>query len=166
MTSPCLRIFDRTGTARGELSLDIPVDRTTEAHREQWVEATAAQGGRAMGGAIVPEAVRMIEVMAEAVGMAERVPFANDLIVDDLGYMWIQSWQLPDGSGSPEWRVFTETGREIGTVQLPEGFRVLVIATDAITGVRTDELGRQFVQVHALDRRGDLESRPPPPGCG
>lgn len=98
--------------------------------------------------------------------MAERVPFANDLIVDDLGYLWIQSWQLPDGPGSPEWRVFTETGQPIGVVELPEGLRALAIAEDAITGVRMDELGRQFVQVHALDRGGDLESRPLPPGCG
>ena len=162
---PTVRIFDRTGTARGEVSLDIAVERATESHREQWVEATAAQAGREMGGAIVPEAVRMIEGMAEAVGMAERVPFANDLVVDDLGYIWTQSYQLPDGAGSPEWRVFTETGQPIGVVEMPEGLRALAITQDTVTGVRTDELGRQFVQLHALDRRGDIERRPLPPGC-
>ena len=49
--------------------------------------------------------------------------------------------------------MFTETGQTIGTVQLPEGLR------RPITGVWTDELGR-IVQVHALDRGGDLETRP------
>lgn len=163
---PVVRIFDRTGTARGELHFDVPVERVTEEHRERWVAASVADAERAMGGRVVPEAARMIEVMGEAVGMAERVPFANDLIVDDLGYIWIQSWQLPHGPGSPEWRVFTETGRGIGTVRLPDGLRVLEISAGALTGVRTDEFGRQFVQVHALERRGDLERRPLPPGCG
>lgn len=163
---PVVQIFDKSGTARGELHFDIAVDRVTEEHRERWVAASVAAAERAMGGEIVPEAVRMIEVMGEAVGMAERVPFANDFIVDDLGYIWIQSWQLPDGPGSPEWRVFTETGRGIGTVRLSEGLRVLDISAGALTGVRTDEFGRQFVQVHALERGGDLERRPLPPGCG
>lgn len=162
---PTLWILDRTGTARGEVSLDIAVERATESHREQWVEATAAQAGREMGGAIVPEAVRMIEGMAAAVGMAERVPFANDLLVDDLGYIWIQAYRLPDGAGSPEWRVFAETGQPVAVVQMPEGLRALAITQDTVTGVRTDELGRQFVQLHALDRRGDIERRPLPPGC-
>ena len=107
----------------------------------------------------------MIEGMAAAVGMAERVPFANDLLVDDLGYIWIQSYRLPDGAGSREWRVFTETGQPVAVVQMPEGLRALAITPDVITGVRTDELGRQFVQLHALDRRGDIERRPLPPGC-
>ncbi|MCY3599624.1 MAG: hypothetical protein OXN85_06610 [Gemmatimonadetes bacterium] len=163
---PVVRVFDQTGTPRGELRLDIPVDRVSAEHRERWVAASVAAAGRAMGGEVVPEAARMIEVMGEAVGMAERVPFANDLIVDELGYIWIQSWQLPGGPGSPEWRVFTETGRGIGTVQVPEGFRVLDISAEALTAVRTDELGRQFVQVHALDRREAVATLPLPPGCG
>ncbi len=163
---PVVQIFHQTGTRRGELRLDIPVDRVTEEHRERWVAASVAAAGRAMGGEIVPEAARMIEVMGEAVGMAERVPFANDLIVDELGYIWVQSWQLPDGPGSPEWRVFAETGRGIGTVRLPEGLRVLDISAEALTAVRTDELGRQFVQVHALERHEALEILPLPSGCG
>lgn len=163
---PVVRIFDQTGTPRGELRLDIPVDRVTEEHRGRWIAASVATAERAMGGEIVPEAVRMIEVMGEAIGMAERVPFANDLIVDELGYIWIQSWQLPDGTGSPEWRVFTKTGRGIGTVRLPEGLRALHISAEAVTAVRTDELGRQFVQVHGLERRDALEILPLPPGCG
>ena len=163
---PVVRIFDRAGTPRGELRLDIPVDRVTEEHRERWVAASVAAAGRTTGGEIVPEATRMIEVMAAAVAMAERVPYANDLIVDEPGYIWIQSWQLPQGPGSPEWRVFTETGRGIGTVRVPEGLRVLDISAETLTAVRTDELGRQFVQVHALERRDALEILPLSPGCG
>ena len=102
----------------------------------------------------------MIEAMAEAVGMPERVPFSNNLVVGRPRIQSrTQSYQLPDGSRSPEWRVFMETGQAIGTVHLPEGLRVLGISAEALVGVQTDELGRQFVQVHALDRRGNLWSR-------
>ncbi|WP_419941222.1 6-bladed beta-propeller [Candidatus Palauibacter sp.] len=163
---PVLQIFDRTGVARGELRLEVQVDRATEDHRKRWISETIASFERMSGDEVSPQQTRMVEAMGEAVGMAERIPFAYDLIVDDLGYVWIQPYQLPDGPGNSEWRVFAETGQAIGPVQLPEGLRALAISTDAILGVRRDDLGRQFVQVHALDRRGDVESRPLPPGCG
>ncbi len=162
---PVLRIFDRTGAALGELRLEVQVDRSTEDARRQWISATIAVA-REVGQEVGPRQERMVETVGEAMGMAERIPFAWDLIVDDLGYFWIQPYELPDGPGNSEWRVFTETGQALGTVRLPEGFRALRISSDAITGVWTDGLGRQFVQVYALDRGGDTEARPLPPGCG
>ena len=162
---PVLRIFDPTGAALGELRLEIRVDRATEDHRQEWVSESIASFARLFGDEVGPQQRQMIEGMGEAMGMAERIPFAHDL-VDDLGYVWAQPHELPDGPGSSEWRVFAETGQAIGTVHLPVGLRALAISTDAVVGVRTDDLGRQFVQVHALARRGDVESRPLPPGCG
>ncbi|MDE2720198.1 hypothetical protein [Candidatus Palauibacter polyketidifaciens] len=43
---------------------------------------------------------------------------------------------------------------------------MLDISAEALTAVRTDELGRQFVQVHALERPAALEILPLPAGCG
>ncbi|WP_420634354.1 6-bladed beta-propeller [Candidatus Palauibacter sp.] len=163
---PVLRIFDPTGAALGELRLEIRVDRATEDHRQEWVSESIASFARLFGDEVGPQQRQMIEGRGETMGMAERIPFAHDLIVDDLGYVWAQPYELPDGPGSSEWRVFAETGQAIGTVHLPVGLRALAISTDAVVGVRTDDLGRQFVQVHALARRGDVESRPLPPGCG
>lgn len=162
---PVLRILDRTGGLRGEVRLDIPTERVTAAHRQRWISAMAAVAEETMGRDISPRALETLERMGEAVGMAERMPFAHDLLVDDLGYIWVQPYQLPDGPGSSEWRVFAETGQALGSVRLPESFRALRISSDAITGVWTDELGRQYVRVHALDRRGEIESRPLPLGC-
>ncbi|WP_419164131.1 hypothetical protein [Candidatus Palauibacter sp.] len=142
------------------------MDRATEDHRQEWVSESIASFARLFGDEVGPQQRQMIEGMGEAMGMAERIPFAHDLIVDDLGYVWAHPHELPDGPGSSEWRVFAETGQAIGTVHLPVGLRALAISTDAVVGVRTDDLGRQFVQVHALARRGDVESRPLPPGCG
>ena len=160
---PVLRILDGAGAAIGEVRLEVQVDRSTEDARRQWISATIAVA-REVGQEVGPRQERMVETVGEAMGMAE-LP-AWDLVVDDLGYIWIQPYELPDGPGNSEWRVFTETGRALGTVRLPEGFRALRISSDAITGVWTDGLGRQFVRVYALDRSGDTEARPLPPGCG
>ena len=78
----------------------------------------------------------------------------------------LSEWTF-DGSLSDDTRLSRAGAtRGIGTVRLPDGLRVLDISAGALTGVRTDEFGRQFVQVHALERGGDLERRPLPPGCG
>ena len=97
--------------------------------------------------------------------MAEWVPFADHLVVDDLGYIWAQRYALSDYEGSAEWRVFTETGAAIGTVTLPVSMRVTEIAADAILGFHTDEHGQQDVRMYALDRGGDIEPLPSLPGC-
>ena len=163
---PVHRLIDRTGAVRGEVRLDIAVERVTEEHRRRWISAMVAETERNLGRDIPPRALETIERMGEAAGMAERMPFAHDLLVDGLGFIWIQPYQVPYGSGSPEWQVFAETGQPLGIVRLPDGFRPRHISSDAITGVWTDDLGRQFVRVHALDRPGALESRPFPMGCG
>ena len=97
--------------------------------------------------------------------MAEWVPFVNKLVMDDLGYIWAQRYQFPDGPGSPQWQVFTETGTGIGTVALPIGLDVLEISAGTILGVHTDDLGRQEVRVYSLDRGAEVESLPLPSGC-
>ena len=87
-------------------------------------------------------------------------------ILDELGYTWVQRYELPEGAGSPEWRVFTERGEPAAAVTLPRSLRLASISADAITGVWTHDLGHQEVRVHPLDRRGATAARPPLPGCG
>ena len=98
--------------------------------------------------------------------MAARIPLSYDLIVDELGYIWTQRYNPPDGAGSPEWQVFADTGTGIGTVTLPVALSVMEVSADAILGVYTDDLGRQDVREYSLDRRGDTDPRPLPAGCG
>lgn len=159
--TPVLRVLDQSGTGVGEVTLDIEVDRTTDEHRRQWASATRA-GLSGLAGFIQGFSIRR---MSRRVGMAERVPYTDDLVVDELGYIWSQRYELSDYADSAEWLVFTEAGTRIGTVTLPVALRVKEISTDAILGVHTDEHGQQDVRIYALDRGRDIEPRPPLPGC-
>jgi len=159
--TPVLRVVDSTGGEVGEVSLMVEVEPGREEHRSEWVTAMLAMVGDMAG----PEERMMLETLAEATPMAERVPFAGGLLVDDLGYIWAQRYELPEGGAGTEWRVFTETGGSVGTVVLPERFHAVAIAADTILGVFTDELGRQDVRVYSLDRGGDTDVRPMPAGC-
>ena len=107
----------------------------------------------------------MIRSVGRKVQMASWVPFANDMVVDQLGYIWVQRYQPPEGRGSPEWHVFTETGVAVGKVTLPARLRVMEITADDILGFHTDELGQQDVRILSLDRGRDTEIRPLHPGC-
>ena len=159
--TPVLRVVDRTGADRGEVRLEARADRTTREHRREWAATTIDERGD-QGGFLYRF---MIRRMASRISMAEWVPFVNKLVMDDLGYIWAQRYQFPDGFGSPQWQVFTETGTGIGTVTLPVALDVMEISAGAILGVHTDDLGRQEVRAYSLDRGVEVEGLPLPPGC-
>ena len=159
--TPALRVLDRMGAHVGEVALDIEVDRSTDEHREEWVSATLAKfSGIARFIQRFP-----LRSMSRRVGMADWVPFADRVVVDDLGYIWAQRFEFSGFDGSAEWRVFTEAGTAVGTVTLPEAMQVTEISADAILGFDTDEHEQQDVRIYALDRGRDIEPRPPLPGC-
>ena len=159
--NPVLRVVDSTGGEVGEVSLMVEVEPGREEHRSEWVTAMLAMVGEMAG----PQERMMFETLAEATPMAERVPFAGDLLVDELGYIWAQRYELPEGGAGTEWRVFSETGGSVGTVVLPERFHAVGISAGTILGVFTDELGRQDVRGYSLDRGADTATRPLPAGC-
>lgn len=159
---PVLAVVGIEGNRVGDVRLDLEVERATREHRNDWLARALETAEVEVG----PEGRAMLEGLAATVPMAGRVPFGSGLIVDALGYIWVQRYQLPDGYPSSDWRVFTETGIASGTVVLPEGFRAVEISADAILGVFTHEMGREDVRVYALNRGGDVERRPALPGCG
>lgn len=161
---PRFRLVDEGGVEMGELRFDVKVEATGKRHRSEWVDAVMAEIKESQEDAGEDER-RSIGILGERLQMASRVPFAEDIIVDSLGFLWVQSYSLPEGPGSSEWRVFTEEGQAQGVVFMPEDHRVVAIGESEIFAVGTDELGRQEVRVYGLDRRGDDTPRSPPPGC-
>lgn len=158
---PQLRILDATGTEVGVLSLETTAQPTTREHRDQWVSSTVADAGDEAGFF----ARMLVRSMGRRVRMAERVPFAQTVVVDELGYIWAQRFRPPEGEGAAEWQIFTETGALAGTVTLHDRFRVMEASSNEIVGVQTGDLGEEEVRVYALDRRADVDRRPLPPEC-
>lgn len=158
---PELHILDGTGAEVGTLNLETTAEPTTREQRDQWVSSTIADAGDEAG-----FLQRMlVRSTGRRVRMAERVPFAHTVIVDELGYIWGQRYRPPEGEGGAEWQVFTETGALAGTVTLPDRFRVMEVSSDEIVGVKTGDLGEEVVRVYALDRGADISRRPLPLAC-
>lgn len=156
---PVLRVLGQTGTDLGAFRLDAELEATTRDHRRQWVSTTLERRDAGFLQAM------MFRGMARKIRMAEWVPFAEHLVVDDLGYIWAQQYDLSVFDGGLELQVFTETGTAVGTVTLPVAMRVIEISADSILAVRTDEYGQQDVRLYALNRGSDIVPRPLPAGC-
>lgn len=70
---------------------------------------------------------------------------------DPQGNLWL-------GGGGPDrltpdtWIVFSNDGRLLGEVDLPDAFRVLDVGSSTVLGVWTDSLGVQHPQVYAIEK--------------
>ncbi|MCY3808594.1 MAG: 6-bladed beta-propeller [Gemmatimonadetes bacterium] len=162
--APSLEIVHRRGGKKGRLLLEVEVSPSGRATRREWIENTLA-GIVRVGGEPEDIEVRMIEEIGNSVRMARSIPFAHAIVLDALGYIWTQDYQLPEGAGSGNWRVITESGESIGTVKLPKGLRVMAITEREIIAVGENADGLEEVRIYRMDRGSVGEARPVPSGC-
>ena len=95
----------------------------------------------------------------------DRVPAFSFFLVDDLGFVWVRPyearrdafalggklyWDSPPGG---LWMVFTPGGERLDSIEMPAGLEPYEITSDAVVGIRRDELGVEYVDVHRLTRR-------------
>ena len=73
------------------------------------------------------------------------------LLADDLGFLWVQDFEMPD-SGALEWTIFDPEGVRSGRLVIPKRFYPLQIGSDYVLGLAWDEMGVEFIQVYALER--------------
>ena len=91
---------------------------------------------------------------------AERTPASGTrpaysrMIVDPSGAVWLQQYRGESEAEEPvRWLVLAADGTWLGTVDLPDRFRIVDIEMDAVLGVWYDELDVQHPQVLRLERR-------------
>jgi len=83
----------------------------------------------------------------------EHRPAYASLVVDRLGYTWLQRFEARHEAGSPtKWLIFDTSGRWLGHLHLPPGFEVFRIGDDWILGKGVDEFDVEHVQVLSLIR--------------
>jgi hypothetical protein len=87
----------------------------------------------------------------EEMPMPPRYPAYSEIILDPLGNLWVERFQLP-WEKQVRWGVFSGEGWFLGHVSLPNGFQLMQVTEWNLLGVRRDELGIERVEVYALGR--------------
>jgi hypothetical protein len=121
---------------------------TTDDVRE-WIDGMVAR--------VPPERRAMERRRREAMPVAEAKPAHGRLLLDPVGRLWVNQWDLwtdhlTDG---PEWWVFDSDGRMVATARMPEGFRAFDVGDGVVLGRVQDQLGVERV-VRMLVTRSDL----------
>jgi hypothetical protein len=110
-----------------------------------------------------------LQEMAEFLVPTE--PFCSGLLVDELGYVWVERFHHPfKMSDAPRsWLVFSPDGEWLGQLDFPANFEVFEVDDARVLGVAKDSLEVQTVQVLGLkrrERRMGVGLRPKRPGGG
>jgi len=84
-----------------------------------------------------------------------RYPAYSDLMVDDLGYIWVERFVLP-WAQERRWGVFDPDGSFLGHIEVPRDFDATDVDATRLAGVATDELGVPRIRVYEITR-----NRPP-----
>ncbi len=89
--------------------------------------------------------------LAEQTIPPETMPAYQRVLVDLLGYFWIEEHR-PFSTGGGVWTVFDPNGRLLGEVATPPGLQIHQIGEDFVLGVWRDELEIDHVQMYTLNR--------------
>ncbi len=102
-------------------------------------------------------------------GMADFLvptePFCSGLLVDALGYVWLERYHHPfRRSDEPRsWLVFSPGGEWLGQLDLPANFEAFEVDGSHILGMARDSMEVETVQVLGLKRRQRRRTAKPRP---
>lgn len=152
--SPVIRVLAPDGRQERELGWS-PGARP--APREAFNDVVKAASGKA--GAAGAEAARR---RIRAFPVADRVPAFWGYLVDARGFVWIEPFDPARRSvgfphpvataGAVTWTILPPDGARTENISLPGSFEPTWIGDHAMVGVRRDDLGVEYVEVHYLRR--------------
>ena len=91
--------------------------------------------------------------MIEAMPAPETRPAYSEMLVDPSGAVWLELYRGTSEREQPqEWLVLDADGTWLGTVEIPDRFRVWDITTETVLGVWQDEMDVEHPQVLQLKR--------------
>lgn len=157
---PEVRIVHETGDLLAEVSLDLERQRVRDEDRRLWVESMLERTGIEPGS---PESA-YFSALGQQIQASEWLPYFSNIVVDELGYVWLQRYAPPSGP-SAEWLVLKGTGELLGTVFFPRELYVFQISERTITGVFSDSTGEEVLQVLKLNREPHLDRSQAPAKC-
>ncbi|MCE2455763.1 MAG: hypothetical protein J4G12_08135 [Gemmatimonadetes bacterium] len=136
---------DRSGSVRRIVRVDRVPRAVTQAEIDE-SRAAAEESLRGMSGPAV-ERIRATE-------FASTHPVHGRVLSDEAGNLWVERYRsgLVEDSGEPEWDIFDDEGRLIGSLATPGDFRITWIGAQFVLGVHSDSLGVETVRAYGLDR--------------
>lgn len=154
--TPRILSVDTLGGSTREVSW-IPDPQSPREALRQVVELALERAG--------PDQVDRLQERLESMPVPVAVPLFSAFMVDELGFLWLRPYEVERDAaalGGPLyatippggiWWVFSPDGSKTGSVELPPDLKPSQITAEAIVGVREDELGLEYVQLHRLRRR-------------
>lgn len=153
--TPGIRVFAPDGTLQREITWQPADTLSPEAAFDAVVDAAVAEAP--------PEDSAETRRRLEAFPVGEHVSRFWSFLVDAEGFVWVEPYRpskhsleltgfWEKGPGGL-WSIFSPEGRRVGAVEVPPGLEPTQVTADAVVGIRRNELGVEFVQVHALERR-------------
>ncbi len=91
----------------------------------------------------------LLRAHLEAMDVPPSRPAYGRFVVDAEGNLWVAGYG-PPGEAPGHWRVFAEDGRLLGSVEVPDRFRVYQVGPDWVLGVWSDELDVERVRLYRL----------------
>lgn len=81
------------------------------------------------------------------------MPAHFDMMVDDVGSLWVQDYQPFQTAADRTWYVFDPDGAYVGSISVPASLAIHQIGEDFILGRWTDDLDVEYVRMYRLERR-------------
>jgi hypothetical protein len=154
--TPRIRVLDSHGAALQELA---------------WEPASGPAPGEILAAVVdsaiaaaAPDQAPALRTRLEAAPSPERLSVFWSMIVDELGFVWVQRYEplrhaaalggLRESSGAGgSWQIFSPRGVAAGLVEMPPDLQPVQITANVIVGIARDDLGVESVRVHTLQRR-------------
>lgn len=138
-----LRVFD----VRGQLTsivrrTDAPPVHVKGPMQDAYFAAVEAAGG--------PRSVQTVREQQARFAIDRTVPSYSQILVDDVGNLWVREYTLPEPVTQVEyrWTIFDMNGTARARVTTPPGFQPLHITEGYVLGRVRDQLNVQYVQLY------------------
>jgi len=139
-----IRVYDQTGNLVRLVRRDERPTRVTDAHvraiMEDVVDRTEDSN----------QARESRRIFREA-PIPDFHPAYGPIYADALGFLWVEETRLP-GDTTRVATIFDPDGRMVGSLDLPQSFRIEEIGADYILGRWVDELGVEVLELYDLTR--------------
>jgi hypothetical protein len=140
-TDHSLRVVTSDGRDRQSIRWAGPDLTLSAAEVAAWVDAqvaTASPGDR--------ERLRAVYALSPA---PERSPSYSRILAGADGHLWVAEYPRADAEPS-RWDVFAPDGAWLGTIRVPERFRLLDIGRDWVLGAMPDSLEFERLELRVL----------------